>query len=97
MREGAAVIECTHVDLPGGCRKPAVVEGYFWRRAWDPNSYNPRYCDLHNSYNGANNPIHSEAAQWRFLPLLQPSKATDEEVLMVEMMCHGLASLGVPR
>lgn len=40
--------------------------------------------------------VRDEVTRW-WGRVLRPDRATQEEILMVEVMIHGIASLGVPR
>lgn len=86
MTTGAATITCTFSSGVRTCDERACVHGVFYR-VWRPDRYDPYYCNRHYHHAHPNN--------WLLVgPLLQPDAATDEEVTMVEVMCHGFASLG---
>lgn len=94
LRAGVAVIECTWGYGPCG---HAATESHVW---W-PNftaqeqAVHRFVCAQHARYSRCADVLNG----WPHMHhrLLQPTLATDEEVLMVEMMCHGVASLAVPR
>lgn len=88
MREGAVTIRCHLSSCPvaATCVNHYGSSNYF--------SCDPPRCNFHRL---AFPPMYLGRYEWDYyLPLLQPALATDEEVLMVEMMCHGFASLGTP-
>lgn len=86
MREGAAVIHCVNHRVLA-----TRVHFYRWYGTFSTNA--PRCTRCASRF-----PRSSMSVGWDYyLPLLQPTLATDEEVLMIEVMCHGFASLGAPR